>query len=143
MRRIPVPLIRANQLTLVAAVVVAFGLQAPWLLLALAFVLLAGVVGGPDYNLVFRIARPLLRDRLVGALTDDAGAQRFNQTLATLMLFTSAALHYGFGWTAAAWVVAFALGGVALVAALGFCLGCVIYYRLPGLRALFVRAQRG
>lgn len=141
--RIPVPLVRANQYTLIAVVLVAFAFRAPWLLAALALAFLAGVAGGPDWNLVFRIARPLLRRRLDGAPTDDAGAQRFNQTLAAAMLGASAVLEYALGWSTAAWTAALAVAVVAFVATRGFCIGCVLYYRFPWLRALAARSSRG
>lgn len=142
MRRIPVPLVRANQYTLIGTVLLAFALQAPSLLAALALVFLIGVAGGPNRNVVFQVARPLLEARLNDALTDDADAQRFNQALAAGMLGASALLHYALGWTNAAWAVALAVAGVAFVATRGFCIGCVLYYRLPWLRALLARTQR-
>ncbi len=130
-RTIPVPLVRANQWTIVVAVLLAAATRDPlWLLLPWVAAL-AGLAGGPRWQPIFRVTRRALGPRLADAEREDAGAQRFNAILAWLLL--SVALLSllvldtpSIGWTAA--------GAVALAAfsgARGFCIGCALYGWLP------------
>lgn len=129
MTGIPLPLVRANQATIVTTVALALTLGQPGLLLFLWLVLLAGLLGGPRRHPVFLVARRLLGRRLEGAPQEDAQAQRFNQTLAVVMLGASL-LAFALGWTTAGWLLAAAVGAAATGALLGFCIGCALYVRL-------------
>lgn len=135
---IPRPLVRANQVTIVGVVALALAFQQPVLLSALAAVLLAGLVGGPRWNLIFRVARILLAGRLRRrdpAAVEDAAVQRFNQTLALTLLLASQVAWFA-GLPPLGWVLAGAVAVAAGLALAGFCVGCHLY---PAVRVLLYR----
>lgn len=138
-RRIPLPLVRANQWFLIVAALASFVLQTPaGVLLALA-VVAAGRLGGTRYHPVFAVARTVWGSRLEAAPTEDAGAQQFNQTLAAAMLAASAAAFYLLDSPALGWALALVLAGVAFLATRGLCIGCLLYYRLKRRRTALTR----
>lgn len=132
-RTIPVPLVRANQWTIVVAVILAAVLRQPLLLLVPWIAALGGLAGGPRWQPVFRLARVAAGGRIAAGDVEmeDAAAQRFNGMLAwallTVGLLSLLVLHApAVGWTAA--------GAVALAAfsaTRGFCVGCALYGWLP------------
>lgn len=130
MQTIPRPLVRTQQATLVAGVLLAFTLQLPGLLAALFGLMLAGLLGGPRYNLIFALARPLWGSRLKQAFPEDAAAQRFNQTIAVSLLGLSLLAFYGLGLPVLGWTLAGLVAAAAGLALTGFCIGCVLYLRL-------------
>lgn len=134
---IPLPLVRANQLTLVLGVGLALVLRAPQLLWALVAVLAVGLLGGARWHPVFAVARLLLGRRLAGAPREDAAMQRFNQTLATVLLLLSQGA-FALGWETVGWLLAAAVGLAALGALGGYCVGCALYLRLRYLRQRLV-----
>jgi hypothetical protein len=127
-REIPVPLVRANQWVLVIGTILAIILQ-NMILLAILFVInLIPLFVGPQGNIVFRIAKPLLRKKIKLAETEAAELQRFNQTIATLLLASGLILF----WTTehwAAWIRVAMVTVAASVALGGFCIGCFIYFQ--------------
>lgn len=129
MSGIPRPLVRANQLAIVAAVAAALGSGSAWPLALVLGALLTGFVLGPRFHPVFAAARLVLRDRLRGAPPEDAAAQRFNQALAMLLLGASL-LARAAGQAGLAAFLALAVGAAALAALCGFCVGCWLYPRL-------------
>lgn len=127
---IPTHLVRANQWTVVASVLLALLDRPLWLMVPWTAAL-AGLVGGPGRQPVFLMARSLLgRRRLAGAPREDAGAQRFNALLAWILL-TVALAGFLRGWQSVGWGAAAAVGLAALLATLGFCVGCAVYARIP------------
>ncbi len=135
MREIPVPLVRANQAFLVGGVVLAAALDQPLIIAAQLLVVLIGLRLGPRVHPVFAVTRAILGRRIQGAPTEDARLQRFNLTLAGIMLTVATGL-FAAGWALAGWVVAFVLAAVAAAGLAGFCLGCQLYrYIGPWMRA--------
>ena len=129
---IPKPLVRANQSVIVASVLISWVLSI-WsdsFFLILLIPLLSGLSGlAFGVNPVFKIARRFLKKPAASYLQEDAADQRFNQILAVSMLSASllsfmldlpvlGSLFSAFVFTA------------ALVALLGFCVGCFIRYQL-------------
>lgn len=133
MTGIPRPLVRANQATLVAGVVLAAILRQPVVLAALLALMLAGLLLGPRRHPVFVAARLLLARRLAAAPGEDPAAQRFNQTIAVTLL-AGAQLAFLLGWPAVGWILAGAVAGAATLALSGFCVGCWLYPRIRALR---------
>jgi hypothetical protein len=128
---IPLPLVRANQWTMVATVAAAAVLRAPVLLLLPWASTLAGLAGGPRWQPIFRVARRALGRRLAQAPREDAAVQRFNAILAATMLTLALLAFYVLRLPILTWVCA---GGVALAAfaaTRGFCIGCALYGYLP------------
>lgn len=125
---IPVPLIRVNQWFIVLSVLLAFITGSPlWIVFAWVIVA-ASVFFGPQAHLIVRLVKPLLRKKLVNATTEDAGLQRFNQTLALIFLTISVAGFYLLNNPLVGYVAAAVLAVVAFIAICGYCLGCTFYY---------------
>lgn len=136
---VPRPLVRANQGTIVAVVALSALLRQPSLLGVLFVVLGAGLILGPGANLIMRVARPLLRGRLPGAVQEDAAQQRFNQTLACVLLGAALICFHLLHSALWGWLFAVMVGTAAGVALLGFCIGCWLHMRILVLRHHFRR----
>lgn len=134
---IPRPLVRANQAVIVASVLISWVLSI-WrdgffLLLLIPLVSgLSGLITG--YNPIFRIARRFLKKPAASFLQEDAADQRFNQILAVSMLMISL-LSFILEMPVLGYVFSALVFTAALVAMLGFCVGCFIRYRLVMRRA--------
>jgi hypothetical protein len=132
--------IRTSQVCLLILLILAFVLNAAWLVAILALILLAGVIRRrPAFDFIYtRLLKPRgwVKPEV---LLDHAEPHRFSQVLAFVFISASAlALYTGsaiLGWGLAWMVVALA----ALNAFGGFCVGCAVYYWLnrlgvPGFR---------
>ncbi|MGB2757510.1 MAG: DUF4395 domain-containing protein [Acidimicrobiia bacterium] len=123
---------RFNQAMVAFFVAFAWVFRIPSVIVALAVILVAGLVAGPDYGLFIRFFREVLAPRLPPAEEfEDPRPPRFAATVAAVLLgaasvtlFTDAA---GIGWVLAL-VVAFA---AAFAAVTEICLACELYARLP------------
>lgn len=128
---IPLPLVRANQWTLVATVAAAALVRSPAILVLPWGITLAGLAGGPRWQPVFRVARRALARRLAEAPREDAAMQRFNALLAGTLLTLALIAFYLLRLPALAWVCAGAVAAAAFSATRGFCIGCALYGYLP------------
>lgn len=124
--------LRFNQASIITLLVLAFVLNQPWLVAAVAAVMAVGTVW-PAAALFKSIYQTVVRPRgwlRPDVAPDTADAHLFAQGVGALFLIAgSAALFSGaavVGW-ALAWVVTI-LAAVNLF--FGFCLGCFIYYQL-------------
>jgi hypothetical protein len=133
MKEIPVPLVRANQAGIVLFVAAAILLDTPALIAALWAIQLLGLWRGIRANLFIQVAAPFLKNRIAGAQTESRELQRFNNSIAVGLLTLSL---IGF-WLDRDGVTGYVLAGIvalaALVAILGFCVGCFLYYHLKRL----------
>ncbi|WP_159883672.1 DUF4395 domain-containing protein [Paenibacillus puerhi] len=134
MKEVPVPFVRTNQFGIVLFVAAAMLLQAPAWIAALWAVQVLTLWRGVQANLFVQLAAPLLKNRLAGAQTESRELQRFNNSIAVILLTLSL---IGFwldrdGWTG--YVFAGFVALAALVALLGFCVGCFMYYQWKRLR---------
>ena len=129
--QIPQPLVRANQWTLVATIAASALARQPMLLLVPWAISVAGLVGGPRWQPVFRIARRALSRRLADAPREDAAMQRFNAIVSGGLLSLALAAFFLLGTPAVAWACAGAVALAAFVATQGFCVGCTLYGYLP------------
>ncbi len=134
---IPRPLVRAIQTLIVVSVVLSWVLSRWtegffWILLLPLLSGLSGLLF--SYNLVFAIARCFLKKAPASYVQEDPADQRFNQILATSMLglsFVDFLLGYQvIGFAFSAFVFA-----AALIALMGFCVGCYLRYQLVKRRA--------
>ncbi|MDR6227238.1 DUF4395 domain-containing protein [Desmospora profundinema] len=120
---IPLPLVRVNQWFQVGSVLLALGLNQVWIL---AIPLLVGIA-----SLVFRknplflLARPLLKKPAADYPLEDPAQQRFNQGIAVSCLTLSLA-GFSLGWPVLGYTFAVLVAVAALIAILGFCVGCFI-----------------
>jgi len=124
--------LKFNQASIILLLVLAFLLDAAWLVAFVAAVMVVGTLW-PNAGLFKQIyARGLKPAGVLKAnvIDDDPQPHLFAQGLGGIFLVLSAAaLWLGLpvvGWTLAAIVIALA----AINLFLGFCLGCFIYYQL-------------
>ena len=124
--------LKFNQASIILLLVLAFLLDAAWLVAFVAAVMVIGTIW-PNAGLFKQIyARWLKPAGLLkpNVIDDDPQPHLFAQGLGGIFLVLSAAaLWLGLlvvGWTLAAIVIALA----AINLFLGFCLGCFIYYQL-------------
>jgi len=101
----------------------------PWLILVLAYGFLARVLTGPTLSPLGQLVTRVVTPRLPMEPRPVPGPpKRFAQGVGAVMCLTAALLHFGFGATAAAYVM---LGGIALAATLesvfAFCIGCRLF----------------
>lgn len=127
--------IKVSQVSVVVLNILAFVLNAPWLAVAVAGVMLAGAfVGAPGFGFIYHyILKPA---RLVkpDILMDHREPHRFAQFVGglfmaagSLTLFAGlAVLGWGLVWFVAALCALNAFGG--------FCVGCMMYYWLARLK---------
>ncbi len=129
---IPKPLVRANQSVIVSSVLISWVLSI-WsdsFYLILLIPLLSGLSGlAFGVNPVFKIARRFLKKPAASYLQEDAADQRFNQILAVSMLSASL-LSFMLDMPVLGYLFSAFVFTAALVALLGFCVGCFIRYQL-------------
>ena len=129
---IPKPLVRANQTVIVVSVLISWVLSAWlegffWILLIPYLSGLSALVLG--VNPVFKITRRFLKKPAASYLQEDAADQRFNQILAVSMLSASL-LSFMLDLPVLGYLFSAFVFTAALVALLGFCVGCFIRYQL-------------
>ncbi len=131
----PVPLrpvdhaaLRTNQAVIIALLLAAFVVNAPWLVGAVGLVMLVGTgVARPGFVWIYRGLRAarVVRPEI---LKDNPEPHRFAQGFGGVVLALSViafwAGHATLGWTLS-WLV---LGLAALNLFAGFCVGCAVYY---------------
>lgn len=123
---IPRPLVRTNQWFIVICVVVSWITGMYWLLLLPLIAGLLGIVW--NYNPVVQLAKLFLKKPPSQYVPEDAAQQKFNQTIAVILLllgFVSFALH----WIVLAFIFTIMVALAAFIAILGFCVGCFIHYQ--------------
>ena len=98
-----------------------------WILLLPLFSGLSALALG--VNPVFKIARRFLKKPAASYLQEDAADQRFNQILAVSMLSASL-LSFMLDLPVLGYLFSAFVFTAALVALLGFCVGCFIRYQL-------------
>ena len=125
---IPMPIVRLNRATLVVGVVVAFLLQAPIIIAALFLLIAPAAIWGRRASLVFKIGSRLFAKQNATADQEDPRLQRFNNTIAMLML-GGASVAFLLGASTIGWILSFGVAAAALVALLGFCVGCFLYFQ--------------
>lgn len=123
---IPRPLVRTNQWTIVLSVLTAW-ITGYYVILALP--LLSGVLGLVwGYNPVMRIARLFLRQAPSSYIPEDAEQQKFNQVIAVTFLAIGL-VGFLMNWTVFAFISTALVALSAIIAILGFCVGCFIRYQ--------------
>ena len=117
---------------------IAFLLDARWLVIAVAVVLIAAALGGPRFNLFAYLFKALPVPR---GEPEPAAPPRFAQRIgATLLAVSSIALltveHDSSAWWVLGWGPALMVAVLsALAATTAFCLGCEIYLFFQRARA--------
>lgn len=126
MNTISKPLVLANQWTIILSVVIALILQSPWILLIPLVSSLLSVFF--KFHPIMWLVKKFLKKPLHYYNQEDRSQLQFNQWIAISFLLV-AVISYIFNWTTIFNVVTIMVGMAALIAVLGFCVGCFIRYR--------------
>ena len=123
---IPLPLVRANQWTIVLSVLLTLFTGVYWFLL---IPLLSGI-GGLffQFNPVMRIVKTFLKKNPSEYIQEDQQQQNFNQVIAVACL-TIAFISALLGFKILFYIFTIMVGLAAFVAILGFCVGCFIHFQ--------------
>jgi hypothetical protein len=125
---IPQPLVSLNRWTLVIGVLAGLLRQQPWVTTALFVLLLPATLLGQKASLLFWLGSRLFARRIPHAERADAALQRFNNSIATLLLGL-AQIAFLLGRPVLGWAFALMVAVAAGVAIAGFCVGCFLYYQ--------------
>ncbi len=123
---IPMPIVRLNRITLVTGVAAAILLQAPWISTILFALILPAVLFGRRGSPIYQIGRRLLAKQIAGEEQEDQQLMRFNNSIAAVLL-GGAQIAFLLGASTVGYILMGMVGLAALVALLGFCLGCFLY----------------
>ena len=126
LRSIPRPLVRINQWVILLSVILTWFSSYPWFLLVPFIAGLSGIIFG--YNPIMQFAKRFLKKPKESYIPEDWEQQQFNQKIALLCL-GAAYLSFVLGWNIAGYVFSIIVAAAALVAILGFCIGCFILFQ--------------
>lgn len=142
MTRIDPRVPRLNQAIVGVGALVAFLLDAAWLLVPLALLLAAGALLGPAASPVALLWRRVVIPafRLAPRATKEAAPVRFAQLVGLVFLVAASALVLGGVAPALGWALALVVAALALLAAItDVCVGCEAYVLV---RKWTARAER-
>lgn len=125
---IPMPVVLLNRWTLFTGVILAIILQQPLITTALFLILLPAVLFGQKFSLIFQIGTRLFAKQCVTAKKEDRRLQRFNNSIATILL-GSAQVAFVVSLPLLGYIFAGMVAIAAGVALAGFCVGCFLYYQ--------------
>jgi len=134
--------LRVNQSVIILGLLAAFVLNLPWLVAAIALVMLFGTgISRPGFFPVYTLfLRPagMVRPHV---LADNPEPHRFAQGFGGVVAAVAAALLF-LGWATGGWALAWVVIVLASLNLLvGFCVGCAVYYWLRRLQVPgFVKA---
>lgn len=124
---IPRPLVRANQWTIFLSVILT------WMTgqeLILAIPLLANLLGIIfNFNPIMKFARLFLIKEGEKYIPEDVTQQKFNACIATICL-TGGLVCFWLGWELVGYAFTIIVATASLIAILGFCIGCFIFYQI-------------
>ncbi|MBO0600546.1 DUF4395 domain-containing protein [Sporosarcina sp. E16_3] len=126
MKTIPKPLVMANQWTIVLTVIIALLTQSAWILFIPLIANLSSLLTG--FHPILVLVKRLLAKPANQYIQEDYAQLRFNQWLAVGFLFV-ASLSFLLNWTILFNIATLMVGIAALIAILGFCIGCFVRFR--------------
>ncbi len=130
MKEIPIPYIRAHQTGIVVFFLAAVILQQPPILYALAVIQVLAPLFGSLFTL---LAKPFLKSRAARSQTQSAELTNFNNSLGILFI-TLSLIGFSLGSEPWGYLFAAAFALAAGLALTGFCIGCLVYYRIKRAR---------
>ncbi len=148
MKEIPLMYVRVNQWGLVVTILASIIFNISFLIVALFLIQLVGLRFGLKFNLFIQFARALQLDKLKSDKTESAELQKFNNSIAVILLGISTLLYVlstgtsiigetsSVGLLLASKIAASMVACAAFLAICGYCIGCVIYYRYKRYTAL-------
>jgi uncharacterized protein DUF4395 len=128
---IPMPIVNLNRWTLVTSILAGLVLQWPLVTTALFVILLFAVTFGQRGSLIFQTGKRLIALGVLkstGEEGEDRKLMRFNNSIA-LTLLGLAQVAFLLGVPIVGWALALMVVAAASAALMGFCLGCVLFYR--------------
>ena len=126
MKSIPKPLVMANQWTIVLSVIIALLTQSAWVLLIPLIANLSSLVTG--FHPILMLVKRFLSKPANQYPQEDYAQLRFNQWLAVGFL-SVACLSFLLNWTILFNIATVMVGLAALMAILGFCIGCFMRFQ--------------
>lgn len=126
MKTIPKPLVLANQWTIILSVVIALLTQSAWILYIPLACCLSSVF--LKFHPIMIFVKQFLKKPLNQYLQEDRSQLQFNQWMAISFLLV-AVISDLFKWAIVFNVATIMVGMAALIAVLGFCVGCFIRYQ--------------
>ena len=126
MKTIPKPLVLANQWTIVISVVISLITQSAWILLIPLVSCLLSLFTG--FNPVLAIVKKFLTKPANQYAQEDYDQLQFNQWLAVGFLLV-ATISFFMNWSILFNIATVMVGLAALVAIMGFCIGCFIRFQ--------------
>jgi len=123
--------LKVSQVTIIVLNILAFVLNAPWLALAVAVVMLLGtVLKVPGFGFIYRYALKPLGWVKPQVLSDHHEPHRFAQGFGGVVM-AAGSLSLFLGVTALGWGLVWLVAALAALNAFaGFCVGCAMYYWL-------------
>ena len=125
---IPVPIVKLNRWTLVIGIISALVLQQPLITTALFLILLPATLLGQPGSMIYKAGQRLFARQILTARREDRRLQRFNNTIATVLL-GGAQLAFLLNLPLAGWLLSSMVAIAAGVALAGFCVGCFLYFQ--------------
>jgi len=125
---VPFPIVTLNRAILTFGILVALLTQQIWITTILFLILLPTTLLGKRFSLVYFIGNILFKKQIQNSQYEDAGLQRFNNTIATTLLGFSQ-ISFLAGQPVLAWIFATMVMLASGIALLGFCVGCFLYYQ--------------
>ncbi|MGE6489300.1 DUF4395 domain-containing protein [Paenisporosarcina sp. NPDC076898] len=126
MKTIPKPLVLANQWTIVLSVVISLITQSAWILLIPLVSCLLSLFTG--FNPVLALVKQFLLKSPDQYEQEDYDQLQFNQWLAVGFLLV-ATISFFMNWSVLFNIATVMVGLAALVAIMGFCIGCFIRFQ--------------
>lgn len=126
MKTIPKPLVMANQWTIVVSVIIALLTQSAWILLIPLVANLSSLLTG--FHPILIVLKRFLVKPDKKYIQEDYAQLRFNQWLAVGFLFV-ASISFLLNWSVAFNLFTIMVGLAALIAILGFCIGCFVRFQ--------------
>jgi hypothetical protein len=125
---VPFPIVTLNRAVLTFGVLVSLLTQQIWIITILFLIILPTTLFGKRFSLVYYIGNILFKKQIQNSQYEDAGLQRFNNTIATTLLGFSQ-ISFLAGQSILGWIFASMVMLASGVALLGFCIGCFLYYQ--------------
>lgn len=126
MKTIPKPLVLVNQWTIVLSVIVALVTQSAWILL---LPLISGLMSlFTGFHPIMAISKKFLTKPLNEYIQEDYDQLQFNQWMSVGFLLV-ATISFFVGWSMLFYIATVLVGLAALIAILGFCVGCFIRFQ--------------
>jgi len=126
MKTIPKPLVMANQWTIVSTVIIALLTQTVWILLIPLIANLSSLLTG--FHPILTVVKRFLVKPANQYIQEDYAQLRFNQWLAVGFLFI-ATVSFLLNWTILFNIATMMVGIAALIAIMGFCVGCFVRFQ--------------